>query len=710
MQKLIFCFLTSLLLSCSFWVKAQTNSVASKKLREEKELFIRHLKTVSVDTSITYPLTRYMPSETDKIYTFISASALPAAEIEKAVWSLVYFIQHLNKNVSQQKFDMYDIPDAVQSYKSVLKALMQNTSFADAMTTIAPARTSLITAAFSQYEQHSLLDDMAVFKRVAATPDYILQFLENKPAFRYADSLLLIAAANDPKKIIKYLSRGKKDIREKILFSKNIYLQQIVLLAGDRNESELLPFVVQLAEKKITPEEIIQKRTNVMEYYRLLLDYQQQAVSFNAPSLLLQKLLRRGVKEKSFYFFASQINDLHNAAEATRFASVKGLRPEELYYIITSCEAELYTSSYLGLYKRLMEHFKTSPADSLFDLVQYDNFRVFMRMAANYNVLSDFLTKMPHESSTTLLKRFISGIETDPNTGLEKAMDIADSFTGHNPETSAVIQDELQSNLQRCKVSQQYFGIRLYGILLQVFDLVQQKDGLSSLWSTLGNYEVLKPNALQNKKGQIIELVLFYGDDDGVASFNNFQKHFADTAKWIVSKNDKWITIESRTVDPIIIYANLPLDEKEELDIKAQDELVGFLNQASLEPTVLMHRGHSYHLGKTLKRLKPSVRLAILGSCGAYNSAISIATINPDVQIIGSKKMGTKSINDPIIEVINQTLQSGNDIVWAEVWNQLRSRFGKDEFTLNLFNEYIPPGKNVSLFVLKLFNFYNRAA
>ena len=260
------------------------------------------------------------------------------------------------------------------------------------------------------------------------------------------------------------------------------------------------------------------------------------------------------------------------------------------------------------------------------------------------------------------------------------------------------------------EATQQYFGIRLYSILLQVFDLVKQKDGLSTLWSTLGNYEVLKRNALQNKNGQITELVLFYGDDDGVASFINFQKHFTDTTKWAVSKNESWITIQSRTENPIIIYANLPLDEKEELDIKAQDALINFLNEESSEPTVLMHRGHSYHLGKTLKRLRPSVKLAILGSCGAYNSAISIATINPDVQIIGSKKMGTKSVNDPIIEAINETLQNGNDLIWADIWSKLRDRFGKDEFTLNLFNEYIPPGKNVSLFVLKLFNFYHRAA
>jgi hypothetical protein len=152
----------------------------------------------------------------------------------------------------------------------------------------------------------------------------------------------------------------------------------------------------------------------------------------------------------------------------------------------------------------------------------------------------------------------------------------------------------------------------------------------------------------------------------------------------------------------------MPLDSKKEMDMKAQDSLIAFLEQQSIEPTILVHRGHSYHLCKTLERLKPSVKLAILGSCGGYNSVISIASINPDVQVIGSKKMGSKSINDPLIDVINGALQHKQDLSWPDIWEKLAARFSKDAFALNLFNEYIPPGKNVSLFVLKLFNFYNR--
>jgi hypothetical protein len=41
------------------------------------------------------------------------------------------------------------------------------------------------------------------------------------------------------------------------------------------------------------------------------------------------------------------------------------------------------------------------------------------------------------------------------------------------------------------------------------------------------------------------------------------------------------------------------LNGKEELDIKAQDSLFMFLKQESIEPVILVHRGHSYHLDNT---------------------------------------------------------------------------------------------------------------
>jgi len=713
MKKLGGYFFALFLLLQSFSAFAQPDAsggLADNIFKEEEAKFLVQLKNISYDSVIVDPLTRYAELEIESIYTLLTAdTALSAGEKEKAIRSLAYFMNGLSRNLQQRKTDMYEIRTAFESYRHLLLALLYNKPFNELLVSLEPRISQLLATTFSQFKEDSLLDDIAVYKRVAATPGFVFQFLENKNNFPFTDSLLLEAAATDPMKFVFYLNQNKTGIQNKIRSTKNIYLQQIISLSGNKNISELLPFITQIAEQKITPEEILEKRTEAGKYFQLLTNTLQASVSKNSSSIFLEPL-RAGIKQKALLFYVNPINELHNAADAVRFAPADGLRPEDIYYIITSCGDELYTSSYLGLYKRLMEHFKDQSADSLFTLMQYDNFSSFIRLAANYNVLADFLHNMLPQRRKELLKRFIAGIENNTNKGLEQAMDIADSFTGLRtfPDINELIQAELQFNLERCMSDQQYLGIRLYNILLQLFELVKQEKDLHKLWATLGNYEVLKREALLNKDGEIIQLVLFYGDEDGVASFSNFLKLYTDTSKWKIAKNKNWISIRSVSDQPLTIYANRPLDGKLELDLKAQDSLVAFLQQQSLQPTVLVHRGHSYHLDKTLKRLTPYVKLAILGSCGSYNKAISIAGINPDVQVIGSKKAGSKSVNDPVIDVINETLAGKNDLVWTEIGKKLAGRFSKDEATLNVFNEYFFPADNVSLFVLKLFNYYNR--
>jgi hypothetical protein len=480
------------------------------------------------------------------------------------------------------------------------------------------------------------------------------------------------------------------------------------LLSDNRNAADVLPFTEQLANGKITIEEIVKSRSDVNAYFQLLVNtLRAKHAEGNKSPAGFENALQRAIQEKAVYFYISSINDLHDESDNIRFASVKNLRAEDLYYVITSSSEELYTSSYLGLYRRMMDHFKKQTADSLFEMVHYDRFHNFIRLTANYNVLGDFLSAMPADNAKLILRRFISGIENDTQSGLEKAMDIADLFTvlSSSTEVSSWIQNELQYNYTRTRNAQQYFGAKMYDILLQIFDLVKQNDPNHKLWSVLGNHEILKSQSLKNDKGVIVEMVMFYGDKDGTASYNSFMNLFKDAKKWEIVKNEQWISIRSLSGQPIIIYANLPLDNENQLDLAAQEAMSSYLKQESIKPSILIHRGHSYHLEHTFKQLQPSMKLVLLGSCGGYNNNLSIANFSPDAQIIVSKKTGSKYINDPMIDVINSYLLDNNDLSWKQVWSDIALRLKKDPFALNTFNEYIPPAKNVNLFVLKLFNY-----
>jgi len=690
--------------------QADNPVMAFKLLREEQEIFLDYIHFIPIDSNIVYRVSVFIESEVDSIRLAINRdTSMTDKERTRAINSITYFIKELCASLAMQKFDAYDIPSAIDSYKELLRSILQRRSYSQLLRPLGPRRCMLLASAFWQYPDYKYLYDISTYKRMAEIPVQILRFLEGRPDFRFADSLILVAAVQEPFQLVAYLDEFPAGLSDSIRKSENKYVRQLVALAGQKNTSDLIPFVVPLAENRISVEEILEKRRDPKVHFQQLVNalrrdrggYADTAFNFLMP-------LRKAIKYESLNFFVNGINELHGQPYEVRFASIRDLRVEDLYYIITSCRDELYTSSYLGIYRQLVKNFSASPADSLFRIVDWDNFRSFMKMAANYNTLADFLSCMPEERTSGLLKRMITGIEEDTHTGLEYAMDVADAFSGFEsvPGLVKLTREELGANLERCRRSDLYFGMRLYGLLLEVFDMINKKDSSNKLWASLGNHDILKRRSLQNKQGEIVELVLFYGDEDGRESYNNFMCLFRNPNKWQVSETEFWVSIQSRTGTRIRIYANRPLDDVSEMDLKAQDSLVAYLKARESDVSLLVHRGHSYHLDHTLKKLTPSVRLTILGSCGGYNNILSVANISQEAQIIVSKKTGTMLVNDPIIEVINETLMNGKDLVWLDIWEKLRIRFSKNEFLLNIFNEYIPPGKNVSLFVYKLFNYY----
>src|SRR4030095_12991174 len=142
-------------------------SSATKFLKEEQEKFFHQLDHISIDSAIVQKLSLSVRLEINNIYLFIiSEAAVTAAEKEKAIRSLAYFINGLGKNIAQQRSEMYDIPGALESYYRILKGLLYHRSFADALIPMGQRRSQVVAAAFAQYKEYPLLDDIAVYKRV----------------------------------------------------------------------------------------------------------------------------------------------------------------------------------------------------------------------------------------------------------------------------------------------------------------------------------------------------------------------------------------------------------------------------------------------------------------------------------------------------------------------------------------------------------------
>lgn len=675
----------------------------------EKNKFIQAVKVMPGDTAVSYPVIRNFEAELNRTGVYVeNIQSLTIIEKEKAKRSLMYFLQAVNKKIEKNQFHLFELSGALLAYQKVLRTILQHQPILPVTASITLSNCQLITAAFTQYNEASLLTDITTFKRVSASPEFILQFLEANPDFRFADSLLLEKVLHDPMSVVYYLRKADVILQSKIKRSDNTYIRLLASLSDNKYAKDLAVFIPHMEKGMIREEDILQARAEPAKYFQLLVNTFLQSRQLITPMFL--QPLKNGIRDKAIGFYVNEINHLHNATDAVRFASVNGLRPEDLYFIITTCGDELYTSSFLGLYNRFIAQLTDQSIEGFFDAVQGENFNVFIRLAANYNVLDHFLDKFSPEKKVELLRSYINNIEKDPATALEKAMDIADSFGALKGSSSAseIMYAEIANNFNRCVSEKNYLGNRLYGILNDMLPLTKSENDLQKLWSVLGNYEVLEYSTLSSLGQQITEVVLFYGDDDGVASFSNFLKNYTDKTKWVLTRNKQWISIQSLTNNQFTIYANLPLDIEQQADVGAQDSLFNYLEKNSLQPSIVIHRGHSYHLEKTLKRLTPTVKLTILGSCGGYNKAISIASINPDVQIIGSKKTGSKSINDPILNITNTLLANGKNLSWPSIWKELGEDFKKDKSLLAQFNEYFSPSQNLGLFVLKLYNGNNK--
>ncbi len=157
----------------------------------------------------------------------------------------------------------------------------------------------------------------------------------------------------------------------------------------------------------------------------------------------------------------------------------------------------------------------------------------------------------------------------------------------------------------------------------------------------------------------------------------------------------------SSTNGRISIYANAPLDEKEELDLKAQDSLTAYLSEKQITPSIIVHRGHSYYANHTVASIDSSAKLVLLGSCGGYQKLAAVLKRAPETQVIASKQIGKGVINAALLSQIAETIEKGQDIVWRVVWKQMNVQLKGAAKTG--FQDYIPPYKNIGLMLLKTY-------
>ena len=551
-------------------------------------------------------------------------------------------LQEYNQRVRNQKAVVPLAPLLLEAYEQGMERIAAGESLVPVFERLPWLAGEVLAPLFIQNKDIQTLRGIVYLKKTREVPAAILPGL---PAFAespFVDSLISVAAAKLPLDVYTYAQAVKSEQGKLIRASRDLRVQTIVKLSEIPNGTLFLPFLDELVSKRLTIEEVRTITTSDLNYYRLLVKtqirYHERMVRGDTP--MLATALADMLQRKAADVFVNVMNDLHDSPEAVRFRIAEPLTPQEIYYLIVTTEEIIYTSTYTNLYKRMMERTPGRRSDSLLMGVQLDRFKKFIKMAANYNRLDDFLNAMPQLRSNQLMYAFVNGLQKTGS--LEDAVDVADSYGSiQNAGLRNFLKEEVERNYDRSLVQNDRRGQVIYQILHTLFR--SSEDSTINLSAVLGIPPVYRVdyNTLADENGQVVQQVFFYGDEDGVISYRNFMGLFNNKPEWKVVTGKEWVTITSTQGRPYTIYANLPLDYTKDLDQKAQENLIAFLTANNINPTIVVHRGHSYHLKYTIRQMMPSSRIVMLGSCGGYQNLAKILNVNDDAHIISTKQVGS---------------------------------------------------------------------
>ena len=547
---------------------------------------------------------------------------------------------------------------------------------------------------------------LIIFRKFcAAYPTQVLPMMERYHDVPFADSLIAELARRFPNSFYDFAAAEQTKLGQLIRRSTDPLVKAITTLS-ERNSGRLLfPFLDEIVSGRNSITDIERIMTDSIQYFRLMVNTQTAFMDRmrmkDTPIAALE--LPRMMKKKADEVFINQINALHDDPDAVRFKILEPLTPQELFYLIVLGEDIIYTSSYKGVYNRMMERMRTPAGDSLLMSVRFDRFKKFIKMAAGYNRLDHFLSTMPDSNAQRLMIAFARGL--DKSGGLEEAVDVADSYGSiTTASVRTLIDREIDASRERAERSADQRSFVIYDILQTIFK--SSTDSTIDVSKRLGIPPVYQVQhaSLLDTGGRAVQLVFFYGDKDGKESFANFMGLFTGKPDWAVTRTREWVEIRSVKGVKVYIFANLPLDNTkgDDPDAAAQQHLIEHLETRGLSPTVVIHRGHSYHLKYTLDQLPASARIVILGSCGGFHNLDDVLGRCPEAHIISSKEVGTRAVNEPILRAINDDLRNGRDIRWASMWKSLSGQFVTPD-ARERFDNYIPPHMNLGALFIKAY-------
>jgi hypothetical protein len=519
---------------------------------------------------------------------------------------------------------------------------------------------------------------------------------ENRYA-KYRDTLLYVLANGAPDEFLRKLEENDPFFTSLVNKSANRTVEVVAQQNLDYFFERLLPFSLAISENRMSKDEIIQLILSPPDYYHAMIE--EIIRLHNDPDPQIRNYLQQTIlelnKEMAYIFFIDEINNLHELPEKNRFKIINNLPAEDLYFLLVAGGNQMYTSSFLYVFKKFLQEADKVGLEKFFDGIGYYQFDQFISNISVYGLVHKLVRYLQEEKFAGLLIKYLDRLhntQLGDNEIVLNGMTISEVLYDirNYPKLKALLIAELEKPASQ------------YDILLQrmnkgFLDILMGKRD----YNTDKAYDVLSMDQLK-KKGAIVQAWFFYDDEDACISFTSGTALF-NNKSWDKTDFGNYVVFSSRTGNKVKVYMNKPKSNVG-FDV-AQNEMLDAIRVQGYQVTCYIHRGHSYHFYKSLSKMTSSARFVFLGSCGGYNEVLKIFQLNPDVHLIVSRHTGSRLINDQMLERITRAMVKNKDINWDALWREFNGRFGTIR-EKDLFSSYIPPNKYTGVkFIRKVFNY-----
>ncbi len=614
-----------------------------------------------------------------------------------------------NDKISSSDITLLGIPALNNNFLLTLKNFNSKTSINDLYMHMSFSQAKILQTVFEGLSVGDSIKNINGLREMYVEPYFISSRIELAQYLPYQDTLLYLLANVAPEILNKKVNDNNAFYTSLVEKSNRASVKAVAQVKADTYFDNTLPFSMAILQNRITADDIKKLTLVPKDYYHAFAQEIVRLYTDKDPEVnhfLNEPIAELNVKFGNYYFI-KQINDLHESPDNVRFKVLEDLPALDLYFILLAGNYDLvqdgssalYTSSFLYVYKKFLKETEKDGLNKFFDDIGYYQFNSFLSNVSDYGLVDDLANNLNEDKFSEFLGRYLEtlpGKELSDNEIILNAMTMAEIL--HEIRNHPGLKSSLIARIEKIEkepvVQNHFLYQRMYTVLK---DILQDKFKYESDRS----YDVLRIKRMQTKS-PIVQACFYYDDEDAVSSFNNSNATY-DSKMWEKKDMGNYIVFTSKTGNSMKVFMNKP-NTKEGSD-SAQNKMLQDIKQSGYTVTSYIHRGHSYHLPESMKKFTSSAQFVFLGSCGGYKQVLKVFQLNPDVNIIATRSVGSKQINDPLLERINSDIVNGKDINWDTLWAEFDKKF-QSKMTKDLFVAYMPPNKYIGIkFMRKVLNY-----